>query len=710
MTDRRAAAYKGQRDYPNKDWDEFVKRAAIVLLAATLTLTGALAGDRHQSAGVDTAAAATSKSKAASAATKAKQRAVVARKVRQARRLRLRQFRRCEGFANYMRIHAARNVGPWGSGSVDFRGGGGAVAAPGAPAPEAASEPVAGDDFSTTNNQELGVDEADVVKTNGRTMFTVTDGALRALDVRSGRPLLLDTLSLADGAYDAKILMSGSRIVVLSEGRSDIVRPVEPIGGVTTNSLPPDFRYYRPTTQITVVNAADPKNLRVVQTATADGSRIGARLSGGYVRVVLSSPTPGPLLGSPQPERDGRISPAALDASTARNRETIAASTAGDWLPRIAVQNGAGGTPVRSNLVECDQVSIPRRYSGLNMVTVLTIDPDKGAAPIDRDAIVTEASLIYASKKSLYVATPRWFADRLQAPDFAPRGVTTTIHRFETVGPTTTYRAGGKVPGYLLSQFAMSEHNGVLRVASTTAPPWWGDNSQRQSQSYVTTLRERSGGLLKAGQVSGLGKGERIYAVRFMGDMGYVVTFRQVDPLYTVDLSRPTRPRVAGELKITGYSAYLHPVGDGLLLGVGQEATPQGRRQGAQVSLFDVSNPARPKRVSKRLLGKSWSSVEWDHHAFLYWPKTGLTMLPITVETSDPSRGVYSWSARAVGLRVTPGGIRSVGAVAHPGTTDRSQPIRRSVVVGKTVYTLSDSGVAANRLADLRPRGFLAFE
>ena len=120
---------------------------------------------------------------------------------------------------------------------------------------------------------------------------------------------------------------------------------------------------------------------------------------------------------------------------------------------------------------------------------------------------------------------------------------------------------------------------------------------QRDSESAVTVLREQGGRLAQIGQVGGLGRGERIYAARFLGDVGYLVTFRQVDPLYTIDLSNPAAPKVAGELKITGYSAYLHPIGEDLLLGVGQEASEQGRRLGAQVSLFDVSDPASPKRL-----------------------------------------------------------------------------------------------------------------
>ena len=158
----------------------------------------------------------------------------------------------------------------------------------------------------------------------------------------------------------------------------------------------------------------------------------------------------------------------------------------------------------------------------------------------------------------------------------------------------------------------------------------------------MTTLAQQGGYLVARGKVDGLGKGERIFAVRFMGDVGYVVTFRQTDPLYTLDLSDPDAPRVRGELKIPGYSAYLHPVGDGLLLGIGQDADEDtGRVRGLQISLFDVSDLAQPARLQQRRLGERFSSsaVEWNHHAFLWWPATKLAMLPVDSEGFDGVAG-----------------------------------------------------------------------
>jgi len=221
-------------------------------------------------------------------------------------------------------------------------------------------------------------------------------------------------------------------------------------------------------------------------------------------------------------------------------------------------------------------------------------------------------------------------------------------------------------------------------------------------------LEQRGGALVEVGRVDGLGKGERIYAVRFVGPVGYVVTFRQVDPLYTVDLRDPRHPRVAGELKIRGYSAYLHPAGDGRLVGVGQDATEQGQRQGAQVSLFDVSDPARPSRLATHRMPGGYSTAEADPHAFLYWPKTGLLVVPVVAPKSTLDGG---YAAGALALSVRGSTLTDLGTIAHPPAA--SGPgyagVSRALVIGDTLWTLSDAGLQANTMQTLTRRAWLPF-
>jgi uncharacterized secreted protein with C-terminal beta-propeller domain len=237
---------------------------------------------------------------------------------------------------------------------------------------------------------------------------------------------------------------------------------------------------------------------------------------------------------------------------------------------------------------------------------------------------------------------------------------------------------------------------------TTELPASWG-SAQTESETFVTTLEEHGGKLVRLGRVGGLGRGERTYGVRFIGDVGYVVTFRQVDPLYLIDLSRPAHPAVRGELKIVGYSAYLHPLGGDLLLGVGQDASEEGRVLGTQVSVFDVSDLDRPALLRRSTLGKAWSEAEWDHRAFLYWPAAQLAVLPVQAASISP--GPDPLFAGAAVFKVGRSAIDLVGTVSH----DESSPIRRSLVIGDMLYTISDLGLKGSSLATLAPRAWVPF-
>ncbi len=230
-----------------------------------------------------------------------------------------------------------------------------------------------------------------------------------------------------------------------------------------------------------------------------------------------------------------------------------------------------------------------------------------------------------------------------------------------------------------------------------------------QSQSMVSVLTRRGKELAQVGQVDGLGKGERIYAVRFVGATAYVVTFRQTDPLYTVDLSDPAAPRVTGELKITGYSAYLHPAGEGRLLGVGQEATAEGMTTGTQVSLFDTSDQAGARRLGQLQYAGGHSEVEGDPHAFLYWPDKDLVVLPMTRHAVRlvrhlPRRG----RARAQGLGQHDERERAWCATRSERDGMPFMP-RRALVIGDELWTVSEAGMLVSDLDTLAQLAWLPF-
>ncbi|HEY2330702.1 MAG TPA: beta-propeller domain-containing protein, partial [Acidimicrobiales bacterium] len=412
-------------------------------------------------------------------------------------------------------------------------------------------------------------------------------------------------------------------------------------------------------------------------------------------------------------------SDAARAQATKTNREVIQTSTLDDWLPSYRPSTGGASKPA----YDCARTYTPPVFSGFGLLSVLTLDPGNPKIG-DATAIVASGQTVYASPDRLYVATTRWAGTSggggivpdgasLPAGSSAPDGSTSTlIHTFDISGKGPAgYLVSGEVRGHLLNQFSMSDDEGDLRVATTDDTADLAAAPGASSESFVTVLADDGARLAQIGQVGGLGRGEQIQAVRFVGDRAYVVTFRQTDPLYVVDLSDPTAPGVTGELQMLGYSAYLHPLDGDLLIGIGQDADLQGHvhddtsMYGVQVALFDVSDPAHPKRLQERTIAQTTSEVGQDHHAFLYWPATGLTVVP--VQGGSASGG-------AVGLHVTPTAIDEIGVVRQPMTPAAGgpvlqPPIERSLVIGEHLVTYSTAGLLSSDLATLQGGTWVPF-
>ncbi len=607
---------------------------------------------------------------------------------------RLTAFSSCASLVSYAQRNARRTGGRTG---VPTRAGGivpqvlstpGPVALDSAgiggpvPPPAAATSPSttagakeAAPSFSSTNVQEAGIDEPDIVKTDGKRVFAIADGKLYALDAGDGAPKLAGSLELT-GSGGHQMLIRGDRVLVMTTSYSGVP-------GVAVDST--KIAYNSTTVLLTEVDVSNPAAMAVRRTMQLDGQLVDARLHGGTARVVVAS--------SPQP-----VAPQSI-ANTGVRR----------FVPRTVLRSRISGRTFRRSVVSCGDVRHPRAFSGLDLLTVLTIDLDQGLFNVDRDAIMAGAQTVYGSETGLYVASQKYVA-AVESGRALPEAMRTQIHRFDvSKAGETTYAGSGEVTGFVLNQYSLSEHEGALRVASTDEPQWFEGNLARDSESFVTVLSTTGSTLAPLGRVGGLGKGERIYAVRFVGDKGYVVTFRQVDPLYTLDLSDKSAPKVLGELKILGYSAYLHPVSDDLLLGVGQDASEQGRRLGTQLSLFDVSDLRTPKRLAQASLGaNSSTTAEFDPHAFLFWKPASLAVIPLSVYRQIEGGPAFDG---AIGFRVGPASLAEAGRVAHPvaqGSSD-APPIARSLVIGDKLYTLSYAGLQANRLDTLAPLAFAPF-
>lgn len=655
-------------------------------------------------------------------------------------RIRLVSYSSCDDMLAGLRQATAKNVTAWGIG-------------PNYPMAlrqdVASAKQQATPDHSTTNVHEAGVDEPDLVKTDGKRVITVNQGVLRVVDAATRK--VTGTLRLVpkDQSWaPADLLITGDRALVLFQGGG-----IVPFGATAKMRPGLDGPKY-----LLIDLSGEPK---VLGSMTAHGAHVDARQVGSTVRIVIRSV---PEIAFPE-----QRSNATESEMRQRNRETVMGAPIDAWLPRFEIESGGVG---RTEKVRCDQVSHPDEYTGTSMLTVHTIDLAGSLGAVDPISVAADGDTVYGTQSSLYVTSnPHWWfpmpmiddaisadtattspsADTgLPTPTPDPSGTAvapkaepstspaeiapkvepstspaelvsptpeptptvpperTEVHRFDITGTgAPRYVSSGAVSGRLLNQYSLSEFQGNLRVATTTGAQVFGD-ARDKSESGVYVLNADT--LSQVGSVTGLGKGERIYSVRFIGGLGYVVTFRQVDPLYALDLRNPTAPKVTGELKITGYSAYLHPGGEGRLIGIGQEASQKGRTLGTQISLFDVNDPANPRILSRFHQPKSGSESEWDPHAFLYWPKSGLAVLPLTSYDDDWADG-----SSALVLNVSGSGITKVGVIKHPRSTQKGEfapadpGIRRSVVIGDSVWTVSDLGLKVNDATTLADQAWIPF-
>lgn len=627
----------------------------------------------------------------------------------------LEPFESCDELLGQLKEQAAERRGPMAHAVAsdvvaldDFSarreaGGDTSAAAPAAAAPRPA--PQSGKDFSGTNVQEQGVDEPDLVKTDGELLFTLTSGVLRSFDVRGDKPVELSELRI-DGGRELFLSADSTKALVIGAWIDRAAPEPKPSGEPGIDVIEP-----RPQqVHIVELDIRDPKAITQTASLKVDGSYTTARLIGDKARIVVQSSLPsrlpvtqmghlrevGPELWQKAQELSKKVQE--------RNAAIAQESTINDWLPQYSYERGS--TERSGPITACTKIQQPPEPAGLGTTSVVTVDLAKGLRPGTPTTIAGDAQIVYASSENLYVATNAWDRGRIALDQ--PVAFTTAVHKLDLTGDgEARYVASGRVPGHLLNQFSMSEHKGHLRVAVTepqTTP-------EAVSESAVIALKQDGDALVLVGSVGGLGKGERIYAVRFFGDVGYVVTFRQTDPLYTVDLADPTKPAVLGELKIPGFSSYLHPIGDGLVIGIGQDATEQGQVKGSQLSLFDVSDLRDPKRLATAAVteGRGASGAEQDHRAFLWWEQTRTVAVPFVSydhRHGMPAGGVVGFE---IGAKAAPG-LRRIGVIGHGFDPQRGgSTIQRSLVMKDAILTVGGNGLKASDLGTFAERAWLPF-
>jgi hypothetical protein len=496
----------------------------------------------------------------------------------------------------------------WGGGAIVMFGAQSSDAAGGAERMTAGSAPVPSTVRTTsnetgTNVQEAGVDEPDVVKVAGDKLFRIQDNLLTTFDVTGDEPEQLSSLQLPD-LRDGEILVSGDRVIVLGHlGRGD-------------------ESYESPGARIVVIDASQAGTPQVVEQIDYTATISAARLHGDVVRVVLDNGLPDLDFRQPYGKHSEN------DAEE-HNEKAVRETTLAVWLPT------RDGEPA----VDCEDVALPATDTQLGTTTVVTFE----AAVVEplTTAVATSAVTSYFAPERFYLASTAdqsdWWPTRalacLNGCDPVGAGGSTELFAFALDGTETTFVAAGSIEGQVRDRWSMDYSGDTLRVAL-------GATHETGNFNSVVTMQETDATLTEVGRVDKLGVNEEIKSVRWFDTLAIVVTFRQTDPLYAIDLTDPSGPRLMGELKIPGFSEYLHPLGEMRLIGVGQDASSTGMTRGAQAALFDVTDLTEPRQLDVVKYPKhSMAGAGIDPRQFTWLPdrRTALTVV------SQGWRGRTGW-------------------------------------------------------------------
>lgn len=551
--------------------------------------------------------------------------------------------------------------------------------------------------YSTTNVQEIGIDEPDFVKNDGEYIYMISGKSLYIVKAYPAEEMKI-LANVSVGNSPNNMFVNGDKIVVLLNYYEQYDLPADEefdygdLGTPEAISARPSAGakiaadaaitmpciegygcggYSRPKTQVLVYDISDKDSPELVQNYTFDGNYMNARMSGNYVYTISQDYMPG---ASPRPyfSVNGVAREIAIDDVSYYDGDagdftftTIGAINLenNEVETKVYLLGSAGTVYVSENNIylavqEWVDYNVRSEIAVDYWIDILPSEYDDKVAQImskeDYEYVYERESalvnLVYEHSNSLDKEEQSEFNKQVQnvydeiAAEVAKKYEKTIIHKVEFDGLDIEYQTSGEVSGYLLNQFSLDEHEGNLRVAVTTA----GSSSNSMNHLYV--LDES---MQVIGKVENLAEGENIYSARFIGDRLYLVTFRQTDPFYVIDLSDAQSPAVLGYLKITGYSGYLHPYDENHIIGVGMEATEEGRTTGLKVALFDVSDVVNPVQKAQYTLeldekwSYSYSDALYDHKAFLFDKEKNLLVIP--VQYSYYSGSIYeNWNGAYV--------------------------------------------------------------
>ena len=521
-------------------------------------------------------------------------------------------------------------------------------------------------EYSKTNVQVEGVDEADIVKTDGKYIYVASGGNVTI--VKAYPPEEAEILSKIElNGTVTGIYVNKDRLIVFG-GNFPFFRA---------------FYAYEPfheQTSVKVYDISDRRTPTLKRNISLSGWYFNSRMIDDYVYVVVNSP-------AIKTNEEGEI-------------EVL--------LPKISVNNREKTVP--ASKIYYSEVS--DYYYTYTVIMAINVQNDQ-EEPTYETILMGITSSMYVSLNNIYLVVPKWSETGTEV---------TIIHRIHIEGSKIKYEATGQVPGRVLNQFSMDEYRGYFRIATTTGHVA-RNMGEATSANHIYILDMN---MSIVGKIENIALGEKIYSARFMGNRCYLVTFKKVDPFFVIDLEDPTNPKILGKLKISGYSDYLHPYDENHIIGIGKETVEAEEGdfawyQGVKISLFDVSDVKNPKEISKYVIGDRGTEtpVLYDHKALLFDKNRNLLVIPVLVAEIDEEEypegvppyvhGEYTWQGVYVFNISLEEGIVLRGKITHLENETISTiyywyspyMVKRALYIGNILYTISDKKIKMNSLDTL---------
>jgi len=608
------------------------------------------------------------------------------------------------------------------------------------------------DDFSKTNVQVEGVDEADIIKTDGKYIYAVVKNDLYIIDaypVDSSK--VLTKISFKDRPQD--IYINDDSLVIFGYDTQ-----------IYKNETFNHFRRRNSFSFFKVFDISDPKEPKQVRDLNFEGNYRDSRMIGDYVYFVTNNYNYHYIEDEP-------VLPRVIDGGQVVNQTCVSEESSKCFVPDVYyfdipyssynftvvnainikdseeqvkgdvyIMSSSQNMFVSQNNIFLTYTKYINEYDLMMEVMLELVFPNLSKKNQDKITKINsvDSFILNKNEKRQKVAAlvERYIqslsdveqenlenktenAMKKKYEDIAKELEKTVIHKISINKGDLEYKTNGEVTGHILNQFSMDESDGYFRIATTKNQTWsryMADDSERESYNNLYVLDEN---LKQVGAVEGLARGERIYSVRFMQNRAYMVTFKQTDPLFVIDLSVPEEPKVLGELKIPGFSNYLHPYDDNFLIGIGKDTKETEwsgvRTKGLKLSLFDVRDVENPKEVDVYVMGDygSDSIALHDHKAFLFSKEKHLLSIPVSIRESigENRWGDLTFSGAAV-FEVTEAGFELKAKIDHSNGGKSSErdyfrgynyydnTVKRSLYIDKVLYTFSNNYIKMNEMGE----------